>query len=126
MGYLTPVILMNDAIHSFAEDPKGFGEAILAGVDKANMKNGQVSVGFRGYCNYINVERSRHADHHALFLSMGNCVTVVGAGEQDWENLVESNPKFAEKLIKEAEFIIKYTKQKMKLKRKKMAEQEKK
>jgi hypothetical protein len=116
MGYLTPVILLNDAMHEFREDPKLFGEAILDGVDKANRENGQVSVGFKGYCNYINVERSRHADHHALFLSMGNCVTVVGAYEKDWEDLIERNPELAGRMVKEAESILKFAKKQMKLK----------
>ena len=117
MGFITPVILMNDAIHEFEKDPAAFGQAILDGIDKANWENGQVSVPFKSYANYISVEKSRHADHHVLFLSMGNCVNVIGPYEQDWEQMLDRNPEFAEKLIEEAESIIKFTKKKMKNKK---------
>lgn len=125
MGFITPVILRNDAMDAFRKDPKAFGEAILEGVDKANMENGQVDVPFKSYSNYISVEKSRHADHHALFLSMGNCVTVIGEYERDWERLLERNPEFANRLVKEAESILKFAKRKMKERKEKEKSTEK-
>jgi hypothetical protein len=108
MGYLTEIVIFNDALHSFKEDPKAFGEAILAGIDQANTENRQVSVPFKSYCNYISVEKSRHADHHALFIHYGNCLSVIGKGEKDWDIIVENNPNFAKKILSEARSIIKY------------------
>lgn len=114
MGYLTEIVILNDAIHGFKEDPKAFGEAILAGIVLANTKNRQVDVPFKSYGGCISVEKSRHADHHALFLHYGNCLSVVGKGEKDWDNIVKHNPEFAEKLLTEAKSIIKYASSQLK------------
>ena len=87
MGHLTEIVILNDAMDEFRKHPKEFAEAIFEGIDKANMENKQVSVPFFGYCNYINVERSRHADHEVIFLHAGNGMTAIGAYEKDWEDL---------------------------------------
>jgi hypothetical protein len=115
MGNLTEIVILNDALHEFRTDPKMFGEAVLNGIDKANMVNGQVSVGFNGYCNYINVEPSRHADHEVLFLHAGNRLTAIGAYEKDWVNIVERNTEFAKKCITSAKYIIKMAEKKLKV-----------
>jgi hypothetical protein len=107
MGYLTQIVIRNDALHAFEKDPEAFGKAILEGIDKANMAGKQVSVPFSGYANYIDVEPSRHADHKVLFLSSGNCMTAVGAFERDWKNLVERQPDLAESLLKTVRLLVK-------------------
>lgn len=117
MGFITPVFLNNDAFSEFEDNPKGFGNAILKGVEKANAKNGQTSVGLGPYFNHINVEKSRHADHHVLFLSMGNCVTAIGAYEQDWEELAKNNPELAQRMLKEAQFLLNLAKERFKPKK---------
>lgn len=114
MGFLTTVIVRNDALHVFEDNPKGFGEAILEGINRANLEQAQVSVPFEGYANYIEVEPSRHADHHVVFLSMGNCVTAIGKWEKDWARLVKTNPEFAKRLVMEAETLIKEAKESLK------------
>ena len=114
MGYLTVIVIRNDALHAFKEDPKLFGESILEGVDRANMEHKQISVPFKGFCNYIDVEPSRHADHQAIFLHSGNCLTVVGQREPDWENLVKRSPNVAAKFHKTAAQIVKWAKESFK------------
>lgn len=107
MGYLTQVVIRNDALHAFEKNPEAFGKAILEGIDKANMANKQISMPFEGYANYIDVEPSRHADHNVLFLSSGNCMTAVGAFERDWKNLVERQPDLAESFLKTIRSLVK-------------------
>ena len=107
MGFMTEIVVYNDAVHAFREDPKLFGETILDGINKANRENGQVSMPFYGYCNYISIERSRHADHSALFIHTGNCLTVIGQHEQDWEKLVKKDPEYAKQIIKQAKQLLK-------------------
>ncbi len=106
MGYLTQVTLHVDALHDFRKDPKEFGEAVLRGIDLAAQEHKAVSVPFRGYCNYITVEPMRHADHHAVFVSMGNCMSVIGAYENDFKDAVKRNPEFAKRLVEEAKRIV--------------------
>lgn len=107
MGFLTEVVIKNDALGAFEKDPKLFGETILKGINEANMKNQQVSMGFNGYANYISVEPSRHADHEVLFIHSGNHVSVIGNYEQDWEALKKRNVDYAISLLKKAKDIIK-------------------
>ena len=57
MGFLTEIVIYNDALHEFEKDPKAFGQAILDGIHKANQENKQVSVPFGSYSNYISVEK---------------------------------------------------------------------
>lgn len=114
MGYLTEVVIYNDALHAFREDPKKFGEAVLDAIDKANRTNRQMTSLFGGYANYICAEPSRHADHHALFLHSGNCLTVIGSHETDWENIVKANPKLANSMIEDAKIILKMAKESIK------------
>jgi hypothetical protein len=107
MGYLTQVVIHNDALHAFEKNPEAFGKAILEGIIKANRANKQVSVPFSGYANYIDVEPSRHADHKVLFLSSGNCMTAVGKYEKDWKDLVERQPDLAESFLKTIRSLVK-------------------
>lgn len=110
MGMLTVVILHNDAMDAFQSDPKAFGEAILNGVDQANMNARQATVGFKNYSNYIHVEPSRHADHNVLWISSGNAVHVIGEGEHDWRALCKRNPECAKSYYARAKELLKWAK----------------
>lgn len=115
MGMLTVVVLHNDAMGAFQEDPKAFGEAILRGVDQANMNARQASVGFKNYANYIHVEPSRHADHNVLWISSGNCVHVIGSHEHDWDDLCKRNPECANSFHDKAKDLLKWAKKRLDL-----------
>lgn len=99
MGYLTQIVIHNDALHSFEKNPEAFAKAIFEGINKANREGKQVSVHFEGYCNYINVEPSRHADHEVLFISKGNGMIVVGEHEKDWQDFVKRMPDLAKSYL---------------------------
>ena len=107
MGFLTEIVIYNDALHVFEENPAEFAKAVFEGIDTANRENHQISTGIKGYCNYIRVEKSRHADHEVMFLHSGNCLTAVGAYEQSWEELCKRNPEFARKTIETCKYLIK-------------------
>lgn len=114
MGYLTTITIHNDALHSFEKDPEGFAKAIFEGIHEANRERKETSVGFKGYCNYISVQPSRHADDHTLYLHSGNCVSNLNPYNKDFESLTERMPDVAKSFIKRAENIIKMAKDKMK------------
>ena len=105
MGYLTEVVVMNDALDEFQRDPKLFAETIFEGINMANRENKQVSMPFGSYCNYISVEPSRHADHEVLLLHAGNMVIAMGS-EQDWQDLCKRNPKLAKEWLGKAKRIV--------------------
>ncbi len=104
MGYLTTITIHNDALHSFAKNPEKFGQAILDGIEKADMENQEVTVPFEGYCNYITVQKPRHADDHAVYLHYGNCVTEL-------YELSKKMPDLALKFIKVAKDLLKWAKE---------------
>lgn len=105
MGFITQVILHNDALHCFEDYPKEFAEAVLAAVNTAYHENKQVSVPFKGYCNYIAVETPRHADHSCLFLASGN--GFIALGERDWRDLGERNPTLAREYLRLSKTLLK-------------------
>lgn len=115
MGYLTTITIRNDALHDFRKDPANFAEAIFKGIDEANMNYTEVSVGFAGYCNYISVQPSRHADDETVYVHSGNDVFNLNPYGQDFERLQERLPEILEKKIKVAKSIIDSAKKKLKL-----------
>jgi len=106
MGYSTIIIVHNDAQGAFENAPKGFGEAILAGMARADMEHRQVSVPFHSYANYINVEPPRHGSDNSVLVFTGNCLSAVGWYSNGFSDIVKSNPDFAKKLVKVAQDII--------------------
>ena len=62
MGFITVVVLHNDAMGEFQADPKRFGETILKGIAQANMEYEEVAMPIGNHANYIHVHPSRHAD----------------------------------------------------------------
>ena len=111
MGYLTVIVIHNDAMASFKDHPEEFGKAILKGVNLANENMRQVDVPFREYANYISVEPSRHADHETLFMLSGNGFLAIGPYEKDWQTLVDRNPSCSQQFLKRASALLKHAKQ---------------
>lgn len=106
MGYLTTIVIHNDAFHDFTKDPTLFGNSIIDGVYTAQRENRQIDVPFKGYANYISVEPSRHADDYTLFVHYGNGVTNLSPYGLDFKQLVGRNPQYAERLVKIAQNIL--------------------
>jgi hypothetical protein len=108
MGFLTTVIIHNDALHTFEKHPKEFAEAIFKGIDDANYKHKQVSVSFvNGCANYIHVHPSRHADDVTVYLHYGNCVANLHGFSEDFDSLVNNNPTLAQTVVDRAKDVLK-------------------
>jgi hypothetical protein len=118
MGYLTTVIVNNDAFHTFKEHVEQFGNAIIEGVYKAQREGKQVDVPFYGYANYISVEPSRHADDHTVYVHYGNTVFNLNPYNNDFEEIVKRNSDLADNLVKIAQRIVNSAKDKIKEERK--------
>lgn len=118
MGYLTTVMLRNDCAHNFREDPKQLGERILDGMDRANREHKSVDAAFvvgKGInCNPIEVQPSRHADDHQVYVHYGNTVFNINPWCEDFKELVGRNPDCAESFVKVAERMVKECKAKIK------------
>jgi len=106
MGYLTTIILHNDALDTFQKHPANFAKAIFDGINKANDERVQVDMPFEGYCNYISVEPSRHADDQTVFVHYGNTVVNLNPWNEDFKNMMQ-RPDMAENFLKSAERTIK-------------------
>lgn len=114
MGFLTTVVIHNDALHNFQEQPKEFAEAIFEGMDRANYEHKNVSVALGSNINYIHVQPSRHADDETVYLHTGNTVFNMNPGNEDFRELAERNPELAQDFIKRAEAILKRCKETVK------------
>jgi hypothetical protein len=110
MGYLTTIVIHNDAMHSFKQDPKGFGEAILKGIEDANREHREADVGFKGYCNYITVHPSRHADDETVYVHTGNTLFQVNECCEDFQELARRDVKLAKDFIRRAQRILTWAK----------------
>lgn len=110
MGYLTTIVIHNDAMGAFQKDPVKFGDAILKGINKANETHKEATIGFNGYCNYIAVHPSRHADDETVYLHSGNTVFQINEGCEDFKELALRKPLLTKNLIKRAQQILTWAK----------------
>lgn len=122
MGYLTTIIIHNDALHSFKEHPEKFAEAIFQGIGWAHNSGKQESVPFLGYCNYISVEPSRHADDTTVYIHSGNGVLNLNPWNEDFSNLIATRPEVAEKYLNRAWEFLKMARKELKEKSKKISD----
>lgn len=106
MGYLTTIVIHNDALHSFKKDPANFAEAIFKGIDEANRDHKETDVGFQGYCNYITVHPSRHADDETVYVHTGNTVFQLNEYSEDFKTLAQRDVKLAKDFIRRAQRIL--------------------
>jgi hypothetical protein len=98
MGYLTTFTVYNDFAHDIKKDPKQFGEKVYEHI--CEMETGDVSLEIGNYCATVAIgQHSRHADDLTIYVHMGNCVTEVNPYSRSFQELVNKNPQFADKLI---------------------------
>lgn len=121
MGFLTTITIHNDALHAFEKNPEKFGKAILEGIERANRERVEADAGFDGYCNYISVQPSRHADDHTVYVHTGNTVFNLNPYNEDFRSLLERNPNVAAEFVGVADGIVASAKEKIKLEGKKKA-----
>lgn len=115
MGYLTTITIYNDALDTFEKHPKEFAEAVFEGIRNASRVHKKVSVGFKGYANYISVQPSFHADEHQLYLHSGNTVFNLNPWRDDMAELIERSPDLAQEMITRAQKMLTEAKKKVKV-----------
>lgn len=76
MGYNTPVLILNDALHHL-EDDTTLGKRIVQAVGEANFHN-PVVVSSGGHMNALTVYPSKHADVVQIYAFGGNHATRLG------------------------------------------------
>jgi hypothetical protein len=108
MGFLTTVTIYNDAMEYSDGFKKELADQIMEGHHLANRYGKAKDMSIGCHCGAVNVQPSRHADHHVLYLHYGNMVHVVGASENDWKELCQRSPECAKKMIQESKRLIKY------------------
>jgi hypothetical protein len=118
MGFLTTIVIHNDALGAFEKDPMLFGQTILDGINQANNIHRETDMGFNGYANYISVHPSRHADDETVYLHSGNTVVNLNKYDKDFEELVAINPSLANDFVQRAQRILTNSKQCIKPKKK--------
>ena len=114
MGYLTTIVIHNDALHRFENNPEKFAKAIFDGIRNANREHKEVDVGFEGYCNYISIHPSRHADDDTVYVHTGNTVFNLNAWNTDFWSLAKQNPTCLKMFIKRAQGILTDAKKRLK------------
>lgn len=114
MGYLTTFTIYNDGVDLVKKHPEEFAEKIYEGVISMREPH-DASLG--NFCNLINIQRTRHADDHTIYVHMGNCVTEVNPYSSEFEQLMERCPDYTEKLIKYLDTQVKSLKRKLKEKK---------
>lgn len=117
MGFLTTVTIYNDRLHDFKENPANFLTVLWSALDLAQFSNRSQ----RAEGGYIKVEPSRHADNHTLYIHSGNTVHTLGAYDQDFVDLVKSNPEVAKKWLNDAKRMIREAEEVLKTSQKELA-----
>jgi hypothetical protein len=95
MGYLTTVTIYNDGLSLLKQYPTEFCGKLYEA--SGGMEATDFGLGY--FCNFANVQRTRHADDHTMYVHMGNCVTEVNACDPKFKELIERHPDFADALI---------------------------
>lgn len=107
MGFLTTILISNDALHSFEQHPKEFAEAIFDGINRAQYERKVVFCPCQSYVNYIKVHPSRHADDHTFYLHYGNTLFNMDSYGKDFIELCRGQPEIAAEFLKRAKSLLK-------------------
>ncbi len=75
MGFLTVVVLNNDASHEIAENPQEVTRALVDGMQNLGPEDKDHGVG--NHSNAILTMHTRHADDETLYMFAGGTLTEV-------------------------------------------------
>jgi hypothetical protein len=96
MGYLTAVTIYNDGLDLLKTHRPEFCAKLYQAA--LSMEPQEFGVGF--FCNFANVQRTRHADDHALYVHMGNTLTEINPFSREFEHMIKTQPYLADKYIR--------------------------
>jgi hypothetical protein len=95
MGYLTTVTIYNDGLSLLKQHPEEFCTKLYEAASSMEPKE----FGVDYFCNFANVQRTRHADDHTLYVHMGNTVVEVNAWSTNFQRMMETRPELADSYI---------------------------
>lgn len=95
MGYLTTVTIYNDGLSLLKKHPEKFCTKLYEAASSMEPKE----FGVGSFCNFANVQRTRHADDHTLYVHMGNTVVEVNAWSTNFQRMMETRPELADSYI---------------------------
>lgn len=99
MGYLTTLTVYNDGIDLLPVNAEKFAKGVLDASREAGMKNEPIDFGVGMFCNLVKVQVPRHADHHTIYVNMGNTVCEMNAYDEQTKNILEKHPAFFERVV---------------------------
>jgi len=110
MGYMTPILFLNDGYSSIKENPEEVTNNVCKAMDDFNGKEQFYGVG--NHCNPMSALRPEHADVPRLMLAHQNSLVELGFASElgkrlDLIELRKRNLKIAKQLIKQEERAIK-------------------
>lgn len=99
MGFLTTLTIYNDGI-DLIKDPR-YAQKFAEDVYYASLSHTCQTIPVGNFANLVNIQRTRHADDHTVYVHAGNCLTEMSAYSRETEALMRRNPKFFKKLLDE-------------------------
>jgi hypothetical protein len=100
MGYLTPILIRNDALNTIQEHSEEFVQGI-----KNKMDNGgELPLG--NYCNPVEIFKTEHMDIPRVFIVNGNTMFEVKSNLKNKEfakDFYKQSIKIAKQIIKDCE-----------------------
>lgn len=97
MGYMTPVLFLNDAFHVIKNNPNMVVQHVLDGMEQKTIFE---EYGVKGHQNCMHVLQSHHTNLPHLILSHGNSMMYLGQ-----QNHVE-NIEYRKMMLERAKQII--------------------
>lgn len=98
MGNLTTLTIYNDGAHLLKSNAQEFADGVYDAMGRS-LNQGAMDVSVGNFANFVRVQQPRHADHHTVYVHMGNCVTEMNAYSADTQNLLKNNPEVFEKRL---------------------------
>lgn len=99
MGYLTTLTIYNDGIDVLPDHSEYFAKRVLDASREAGMTNRPVTFGVGMFCNLVTVQVPHHADHHTLYVHMGNAVFEMTSYSESAKDILHRNPEFFERAV---------------------------
>jgi hypothetical protein len=96
MGFLTTVTIYNDGLSLLDKYPEEFCKKLHGA--SASMEHQEFGLG--NFCNFANVQRTRHADDHTLYVHMGNCVTEIRPWTKEFAHMIKTRPDLVDAHIR--------------------------
>lgn len=107
MGYLTTITIYNDGLDEIEKHPAEFAKIVYDACSGTLTRYGRaVQVGLGSHSNLITVQPPKHADNVQMYMHIGNCLFNANGYSNDFQDMVEKNPKFAKEIVERAKQMI--------------------